>query len=81
MIMPTQKPSWIWVVRQYSWKTGRHEIIKTYETQEEAREYVKQLKKKELETGGSSNYEYEKIEKGRPDLHHERLKEEWGYKK
>lgn len=81
MIIPTPKPMWKWVVRQYFWKTGRHEIIKSYDSQEEARDYVRQLREKEKETRGSSNYEYEKVEAGRPDLHHERLMEEWGYKK
>lgn len=79
MIMPTQKPNWTWVVRQYNYKTGEHEIVNRFDEKEKAHFEVVRLK--ELHKDEHLNFEYEKIEKGRPDLHHERLKEEWGYNK
>lgn len=81
MIMPTPKPSefWIYAVRQYNYETGKHEILSYFEEKEKAHFEVRRLKV--LHKDEPLNFEYEKIEKGRPDLHHERLKEERGYKK
>lgn len=81
MIMPTPKPNemWKYVVRRYNYETGEHAVIQEFEHKEEAHFRVRELR--EHDRDKPFNYEYEKVEKGRPDLHHERLKEEWGYKK
>ena len=79
MIMPTQKPKWSWVVRRFNYMTGHHEIIKSFDKKEEAHFYTRTCRENADLLGDPYNFVYEKIER-RPDLHHERLKEEWGYK-
>lgn len=78
MIMPTPKPMWKWVVRRYNYESGQHMIVQSFKTKEEAHVRVRELRV--FDKDKPFNYNYEKIEAGRPDLHHERLKEEWGYK-
>jgi len=79
-IMPTRKDGKIYVVRKFNYLTGHHEIIKYFEKKEEAHAYTYACRKNADETREPWNYNYELITDRRPDLHHERLMEEWGYK-
>lgn len=78
-IMPTQKNKITWVVRRYNYETGKHEIINVFTSKEECHKFTYSCRKNVIETKEPFNFSYEGLKDFRPDLHHEKLMEEWGY--